>query len=217
MSIHQDQRTEWLAARQEAFGASDVARLLGEGYAKTELERAQQRGRLIMEKAGLADQFEGNETTEIGALLEMPLLDIARKRYGLTIEPCGLWTTHPSIAHLGCTPDAFIVTSVGKFPVNCKVTSAAAQEDCKPKKDGSASGAAYAAGIPIYHAIQLNAEMMVTGADHAGLLVLHANAGLKLRLYVQPRHSGLSDRIRAEVERGWADVEALRAGKVRAA
>lgn len=211
---HQDDRAAWLAARQEAFGASDVSRLLGEGYAKNEAERASQRGLVIMEKAGLAEQFEGNETTEMGTLLELPLLDIAAKRLGLTIEPCGIWTLHPEIARLGATPDAFIVTSAGKLPVNVKVTSAAAQEDCKPKKDGTLSGAAYAAGIPLYHAIQLNAEMMVVGAQHAGLLVLHANAGLKLRLYMQPRHSGLSDRIRAEVERGWVEVEALRAGKL---
>lgn len=38
-----------------------------------------------------------------------------------------------------------------------------------------------------------------------------------LRLYIQPMHRGLCDRIRAEVERGWVDVEALRAGKVSAA
>lgn len=214
---HQDDRQAWLAARQEAFGASDVARLLGEGYAKSEADRAAQRGLVIMEKAGLAEQFEGNETTEMGTLLELPLLDIASKRLGLKIEPCGTWMLHPTIPRLGATPDAFIVTSAGKMPINVKVTSAAAQEDCKPKKDGTPSGAAYAGGAPLYHRIQIMAEAMVVGSEHAGLLVLHANAGLKLRLYIQPRHSGLCDRIRAEVERGWVDVEALRAGKVRAA
>lgn len=214
MSIHQDDRAAWLAARMDAFGASDIPRLLCEGYAKNDAERAAQRGQLLMEKAGLAESFEGNETTELGTLLELPLLDIASKRFGLRIEPCGLWTLNTGISRLGCTPDAFIVTSAGKFPVNVKVTSAAPMDECKPKKDGSPSGAAYADGIPLYHRIQLLAEMMVMEAQHAGLLVLHASAGLKMRLYIQPRHDGLCSRIAAEVERGWADVESLRMGRV---
>lgn len=208
--VHQSDRDAWLAARNELFGASDVSRLLCVGYAKNDTEAQQQRGRLLLEKAGLADSFSGNETTEIGSALEIPLLQIAAERMGFAIEPCGMLMRHPTIERLGATPDAFVVTPYGRFPVNAKVTSAQPPDECKPRKDGTPSTAAYAGGLPTYHKVQALAEAMVCGASHGGMLVLHCSGGLTLRLYLQPRHEKLEARIAAEVPKAWLEIEALR-------
>jgi hypothetical protein len=213
--VHQaDNHEAWLAARRELITASDVSRLLGIGWAKSEDEAKQQRGQLVMEKAGLAEGFAGNETTDIGTELELPLLQIAGKRMGLTIEPCGMLMKHPTIARLGATPDAFIVTRYGKFPVNAKVTSAQPPEQCKPRRDGKPSEATYANGLPLYHRTQALAEAMVCGASHGAMAVLHCAGGLTLRLYLQPRHEKLEARIEAEVASAWREIETLRAGKL---
>lgn len=213
--VHQAGNHEaWLAARRELITASDVSRLLGIGWAKSEAEAQQQRGQLVMEKAGLVEGFAGSETTDIGTELELPLLQIAAKRMGLTIEPCGVLMKHPRIERLGATPDAFIVTRYGKFPVNAKVTSAQPPEQCKPRKDGKPSEAAYANGLPLYHRAQALSEAMVCGSSHGAMCVLHANGGLTLRLYLQPRHEKLEARIEAEVAKAWSEVMALRAGRL---
>lgn len=212
---HQSDRDAWKAARQELIGASDVSRLLGVAWSKTEAEAKQQRGLLILEKAGLSDGFEGNETTDLGNELEGPLLQIAAKRWGLTIEPCGVLMKHPSIERLGATPDSLIVTPFGRYPANTKITTAQPMEACKPRRDGSPSEAAYANGLPLYHRVQALAEAMVCGSSHGFMVVLHCyGGGFTLRLYAQPRHEKLEARIEAEVAKAWAEIETLRDGKL---
>ncbi len=214
MSIHQSDRSAWLAARQSAFGASDVPRLLCEAPAKSEAERAGQRGLIIAEKAGLVDPWAGNESTELGQELELPVLDIARRRFGLDIEECGVWTVNTRYPRLGCTPDAYIRLGGERYPLNVKFTSCQATEDCRPtKKDGKPSTAAFATGLALYYRIQSIAEAMVCGTSHGFMLVMHAAGGLKLRLYSQPLHEGTAQRIEREILSAWADVEAAKKAK----
>jgi hypothetical protein len=215
--VHQsDDRDGWLTARRELITASDVSRLLCVGWAKSEQDAKQQRSQLVMEKAGLAEGFSGSETTDIGTELELPLLQIAGKRMGLTIEPCGMLMRHPTIERLGATPDAFIVTRYGKFPVNAKVTSAQPPEQCKPRRDGKPSEAAYANGLPLYHRVQSIAEAMVCGSSHGMMCVLHCSGGLTLRMYCQPRHPQLEARIEREIVAAWGEIESLREGRMSA-
>lgn len=209
-TVHQSDRLAWLAARADYFGASDIPRLLCEAPAKSEQERAGQRALLIAEKAGLVRPFAGNETTELGQELEEPLVDIARRRLNLDIEPCGQWTTNSRYAGLGCTPDAFVRIGGARYPLNIKVTSSQATEDCRPRKNGDASTAAFSAGLPLYFRVQAVTEAMVCETSHGFMGVLHTAAGLKLRLYCQPLHAGLAQRIAREVSVAWGDVERLR-------
>jgi hypothetical protein len=218
MTIHSSDRDAWLAARRELITASDVARLLCEGYAKTDKEREQQRAQLIMEKAGLADEWKGDERTELAGLLEDAVIGVAAKRFGWKLEPYGLLKVDSVCKRLGGTPDAILIGPFGDLVVNVKISSASPPEDIKPtRKDGTPSEAAYLHGPPLYYQLQLQAEMAVTGMQHSGLLVLHHGRGLKLRGYYVPRHEQVIARIRREVDLAWTEVEALRAGKVRVA
>jgi predicted phage-related endonuclease len=222
--IHQSDRETWLAARNELITASDVASLLGENYAKNDAERVQQRSRIIMQKAGLAEGWEGNETTELASELEESVIAIARKRFGIDIRATGVLQRDDVEPRLGATTDSVwqiesLLLEEGAWfcPVNVKVSSCAPPEECKSRKDGTPSQAAFANGVPLYYQLQLQAEMAVTGAHHGCLLVLHHDqANLRLRMYSVPRHDGVIARIRSEVAKAWVEIEALRAGKLAA-
>jgi hypothetical protein len=213
--VHQSDREAWLEARKPLITASDCAMLLCENYEKNEANRPAQRGKVIMAKAGLSDPWEGNETTDIASRLEIPVIDMARDILDIDIVPHGWLDVDAVEPRLGATSDAMWRIGDGSIPVNVKVSSCTPPELCKPRKDGSPSEAAFANGIPMYYRVQLQAEMAVHNASHAGLLVLHHDqANLRLRLYIEPRHDGVIARIRHEVARAWLEIEALRNGKI---
>lgn len=215
--IHSSDREAWLAARDDMFCASEIAQLLGEGYAKTEAEKAGQRGVCITAKA-LRERFPQEESLQIAGKLESFALGLARELWWPTLTLDGWLYQDASQASLGATPDARVIGECDTTlaVVDCKISSTKAQEDIKPKKDGSPSEAAFANGCPLYYAIQLQSQMAVTGAAEGWLVVLHTAypPGLKLRRYHVPRHEGVIARIRREVHSGWLEVESIRTGKV---
>lgn len=210
-------RPTWLAARQNYVCGSEVAQMLCEGYAPRAEDKAQQRGQLVMLKAGLAEPFQGNETTHIGQLMEDHLfVPMALELLGWRLEKCGLLLEDPACSSLASTPDFIVHTPWGMGVVQTKSANAAAQEDCKPRRDGTPSEATYATGAPIYHALQIQAELACTGLEWGALLVLHTSGNSKkLRPYAVRRHDGVVSRLRAEATRLMADVEALKAGHIR--
>lgn len=196
-------REEWLAERRKFCTASDVAALLDESPYKT-------RAQLIMEKIGLADEFKGNESTELGMAFEGGVFDVARSRWGWNVLPNGLALSVDRVCpRLAATPDAAMVTPWGHAIIQVKWTTCRATEDCEPfTKKGKPSEAAYLNGAPIHHQIQCQAEMACTNAVGAVLLVVHtAPPNMKLRPYFVPRHDGAITRIRREVVRFWEDIE----------
>lgn len=203
---HSSDRGAWLAARRELVTASDVAALLGESPYKT-------REQLRMEKAGLAEEWAGDEQTELALALEPYVMAMARERWGWKICPVGRLFNDASEPRLGATPDGSMDTPWGDANVQIKVTSAKPTEMCKPRKDGSPSTAAFAAGAPLHYQLQVQAEMAVMGVAHSSLLVLHTGP-LALRAYYVPRHDGVIARIRREVVVFWSEVEALRRGEM---
>jgi hypothetical protein len=222
--IHSSKREEWLAARDSMFCASEIAQLLCEGYAKTEAERAAQRQVCITAKA-LRERFPQEESMDTASKLEPFVLGMARDLWWPDLPELGAsslvldgWLYQDGrLACLGATPDALVVGG-GDHPlavVDCKISATKAQEDIKPKKDGSPSEASFANGCPIYYAIQLQSQMAVTGAQEGWLVVLHHQypPGLKLRRYHVPRHPLLIERIRREVASSWTEVEAIREGR----
>jgi predicted phage-related endonuclease len=209
-------RAAWLAARERYVCGSEVAQMLCSGYAAKEAEQAQQRAQLVMLKAGMATPFAGNESTRIGQLMEEHLFaPMARELLGWHLEPFGKLVEDAACSALAATPDFLLRTPWGLGVVQTKDTTAQAQEDCKPRRDGSPSEAAYASGAPLYYALQLQAELACTGLEWGALLVLHsAGGGKKLRSYPLRRHEGVIARIRAEAPRVLADAAALKAGKI---
>lgn len=215
--IHSADRENWLAARDDMFCASEIAQLLCEGYAKTEAERAAQRGVAITAKA-LRERFPQEESLQLAGQLEEFALGLAKELWWPTLTLDGWLYQDATQASLGATPDARVPGEGGTTlaVVDCKISSTKAQEDIKPKKDGSPSEAAFANGCPIYYSIQLLSQMAVTGAAEGWLVVLHTAypPGLKLRRYHVARHDGVIARIRREVHSAWHEVESIRTGKV---
>ena len=202
-------RPTWLAARQNYVGSSDVAAMLGESKY---MDRAQ----LIMLKAGLAEPFQGNETTRHGMYMEPYFIGAARGEFGWVLEPYGLLVEDRECPALAATPDFVARTPWGLALVQTKFVTSQAQEDVKPRRDGKPSEAAFANGAPLYYQLQQQAELACTGLEWNALLVLHAaGAGFKLRSYLTRRHAGVVSRLRAEATRLMADVEALKAGHIR--
>lgn len=214
--IHSSNRESWLAARDDMFCASEIARLLCEGYAKSEQERANQRSVMITEKA-LRSRLEPDEHMETANQLESAVLQMAGAKWWPGQLDLDGWLYQSSeLSMFGATPDACIMVD-GKHSavIDLKISASRAQEDCKPKKDGSPSEASYANGCPIYYQIQLQAQMAVTGASEGWLVVLHLQypPGMKLRRYHVQRHEGVIARIRREVQSAWSDVIAIREGR----
>lgn len=215
--IHSSDRENWLSARDNMFCASEIAHLLCEGYAKTEAEKASQRSVCITAKA-LRERFPQEESLQLAGQLEVFALGLARDLWWPTLIMDGWLCQDATLPVLGATPDARVVGEGGTTlaVVDCKISSTKAQEDIKPKKDGSPSEASFANGCPIYYAIQLQSQMAVTGAAEGWLVVLHTAypPGLKFRRYHVPRHEGVIARIRREVHSSWREVESIRTGKV---
>lgn len=205
-------RAGWLLARQAYVCGSEVAAMLGEGAGDNNT-----RAQLVMLKAGLAEPWAGNESSETGRdLEESGFYQLrAKRKWGWNLRPCGLLLRDTVCPQLAATPDFILDTQCGPAVVQAKGSNAQAQEDCKPLKSGAPSTAAYASGPPIYYVLQIQAELACTGLEWGALLVLHAAAGAwKLRAYPVRRHEALIARIRAEAPKVLAEAEALKAGRI---
>jgi predicted phage-related endonuclease len=198
-----DRRAEWLAERKQFVTASDVDALLGESEYKT-------RDQLRLEKLGLADEWAGDESTDIALEFEPTILNIARKRWGWDIEHNVNSRLYRDFdcPRLAATPDGIMPTPYGPAVVQVKWTLCAAPEDCKPTtKKGKPSKAKWLDGAPLGYLLQVQAELACTGFDHGVLLVLHHGGKNKLRPYYIPRHNGAIARIRKEAMLFWKEIE----------
>jgi len=194
----------WIRERMDYITASDVAALLGESKYK-------QRAFLFTEKLGLADSFEGSEYTEIALRLEVPVMMLAKERYGWDIKPNRDLIVDQVCDRLAGTPDGMFESPWGLVVTQVKWTNCVATEDCKPvTKNGNPSTATYLHGPPLDYQIQLQAEMAVTGAVAGVLLVMHTTPGLKLRPYYVPRNELVIAKIRRETRKFWAEIEEFR-------
>jgi putative phage-type endonuclease len=194
--VSADDRDAWLQARKNLVTASDVAALLGANEYKT-------REQLRLEKAGLADEFAGDEYTDWALSLEPLIITKASEKFGWKIERHGLLIVDKVCNRLGATPDAVVRhpwTGLAQIKVTC----------CKPydqvKKHNHQP--------PLAYQIQVNAELAVTGASEGRLLVLHTFPRFELREYPVQRHEALIQRIREEVPLFWSEVESLRSGRI---
>lgn len=213
---------EWFAARREFIGGSEVSDVMGYGYIderkhRTEAEqkaaRVEARNLVLMRKAGLAEEWEGNETSKVGQDFEPGFINMAKRKWGWNLVPYGELVYDRVCSRLACTPDFYVDAPWGRGLVQTKFSGTQAQDDCRPKADGSPSTATYADGPPTRYVLQMQAEMACTGLAWNVLMVLHASGGqFKGKLYPVQRHDGVVAAIRRHVAAAWADVERLRAG-----
>jgi hypothetical protein len=210
--ISADNRDAWLAARRQYVCGSEVSAMLGESpYADAT------RGSVVMAKAGLADPWASSEQAKLGNYLEPAVAAFVSKEWGWRLVRCAELIVDRECAFLSATPDYLMLTPWGVANCQIKTTVAMAQDDCKPRKGGLPSTAAYANGAPLHHQLQQMAELACLGLEWSTLLVLHASgAGMKVRSYPVRRHDGVIARIRAEAAALIGDVKALLDGKVAA-
>lgn len=204
-------REAWLAARAMLVTASDVARMLCVGYAKTETEREQQRAILRTEKAfGAVDV--AHEHMTVARYLEPAVIAYARSELGWKVEhSTGLYVADDCPV-LGATVDGVRIDDDGaECDVEVKVTGAPSTEDCSPT-----GNAMLRDGPPTHWVVQNQAQMAVSGRPRGYILVLHHfdRKMLKVRAFRNERHDGVVARIKSEATLFWEEVEALRGGRV---
>jgi putative phage-type endonuclease len=194
--VNPEEKAIWRAARRELLTASDVGAVLGENKYRT-------REQVRMEKAGLADEFEGNERTDNALDLEPWVANQARKKFGWNLVPHGQLIVDKECPLLGATPDYMCETPWGWVNVQIKVTSVKPYEEVK----------SYGFAPPMMYQLQVQGEMACLGWQHSELLVFHTSI-LELRHYPIPRHPMAIARIRREAHLFMAEVNALKAGRL---
>ena len=203
---------EWHEARWRLLTASDVPYALGEGWAKTEDARAQQRAVLRTNKALRHESVEQLEHLAVAQCMEAGVLEYLRVQLGWRVERSQELCLDSLCPLLGATVDAVRTLDDGtEEDVEIKVTAAAAPEDCK---EGGA--AAFVLGCPAYHRLQNYAQLAVSGRARGQIVALHHadRHGLKVRVYENPRNEMLIQRIRETTVEFWEEVERLRSGEV---
>lgn len=172
--ISSDDRALWLATRRRYIGASDIPAVLGIDPFRSALD-------VYMEKLGMAPERAMTPGMEAGLELESAVLAWYGKRYGKTVERCGVFHASKSIPWAGCTPDGFEVDGAHRRPVQVK---------CTGRTD------AWDSDIPPHVYAQVQYEMMVVGEQEAVALALVSTwGGFDLRPYTVGRDEPLISRM----------------------
>lgn len=200
--VPESDREAWLAARMQSVGGSEVAAMLGACKYTT-------REQLCRVKAGLEPGFTGNEATELGTYMEPVIAQIARDRWGWQMTKHGVYTRDELSPRLSATPDYTMPSPYGMAVVQIKNTTCQPPEECRPRRDGSPSTAAFAKGAPLNYRLQIQAELAVTGYRHGVLLALHLRP-LTIRAYYVPREERVIALLRREVRVFWSEVELMK-------
>ena len=178
-------RAEWLENRRAGIGASDVAAVLGLGaYGSPAAVWAS--------KVGEIDDSPPSGLAAMGLDLEPFILAEVGRRLGVDVVCSQEVVTSEACAHLRATVDGLIETEDERIPVECKFITRDAftwgddpaldwdalgewlEDSSKPFPVSTRAEAAY---------VQINAQMVCTGASHGYLAaVMGARAGYLLRI-----------------------------------
>lgn len=151
-------RESWLCERTSFIGASEVAAILGCGY-------ADQSPITVWSNKVLGEHDESEEKRlRIGTLMEPVLMALFREETNLETWPCSYRVErHPDHPWLGATLDAFalerdgdLITSV---PVELKNVGYFRKRDWEDEP-------------PLQYLVQLQTQLAVTGAPHGYLFAL---------------------------------------------
>lgn len=163
MSAH----TDWLDWRRAGLGASDVAAVLGISPWASPYT-------VWLDKTGQRAD-EDNEAMEAGRMLEPAIGPWFEQRTGLVVMGEQMWCTHPDKPWARATLDGVVAESA-------ESTFADALGGLEIKTT-SEPPAKWEEAIPPYYCAQAQFQMFVTGMERTWFAVLHANFGLRLRIY----------------------------------
>ena len=155
---------EWHAARMHSIGASEAAAAVG-------LSDYAQPWNVYAEKTGLVEGFKGNVATRCGQALEPEILRMYGEETGVTLERCLPMMVSKEFPFISATPDAFFHTFAGSVCVDAKNCGWRMREKFGPPGTDQ---------VPPSMLIQMQQQMLVTGANRVDIAVLFECRDLKI-------------------------------------
>ena len=175
-------RDEWLEARKDAIGASEVASILGISPYAGPWE-------VWADKTNRLESWAGNSATRAGQVFERAVLDQAESELGPLLRDVRI--KHPTLP-MAATLDAKVIES--GYPIEAKTTGIVGPVFGK-------WGDAMTDEIPEHYLVQVHAQLAVTGAEMAFLFALIAGRGVIQ--YKVERSEKLSERLGEIVSEWW--------------
>jgi putative phage-type endonuclease len=183
-------REDWLAARQEAIGASEVAAVLGVSPFMTPLE-------LFSLKVGVLDPADETELMRLGRRLEPVVATLYEEETGRQLWDPGPYTLlrNPAILRLVATLDREIVATPDARPPGV----------LEIKTTGYRYLDAWAEEPPLHVQVQAQAQLAVTGHTWASVAALIG--GQRFLWCDLKRNDAFIDVMVECIERFWGRVE----------
>jgi putative phage-type endonuclease len=199
------ERDDWLAWRRKGIGASDVAGILGISPWASPYS-------VWVDKTVGGDDSD-SEAMEAGRMLEPAIGPWFEQRTGLYVAAQQERCTHPMERWARATLDGTVYDHRHVSPVIVKAWDVVEYEACCADvplggleiKTTSDAPKKWDDAIPTMYQAQAQFQMWVTGMERTWFAVLHANWGLRLRLYELPRDDEDIATIVARCERFWFD------------
>ena len=189
---------ENLALRRTGLGGSDIAAIVGESPYRTAID-------VWLDKRGEGDDFEGNERTRWGNLLEPVVADEYARREGCAVSIVSPTTwRHPDRPwQLGspdrvCTPEPW---ALGAIAADDWPRARGAAWGLEIKTHGARAGARYEDGLPPW--IELQARWYQSLLDLTRYDVAALIDTADMRIYRPERDRELEDYLLEEAEHWW--------------
>jgi len=199
-------RESWLKLRQQDVTASVAGALLSDhsGGAGRRVHPYATAYALWMLKSGrITDDAEETPPMRRGRLLESVAVQMLREdrpEWKIEPYPVGLYYRDPA-ARVGATPDVLGTDESGK-PLVVQIKSVEASVFRREWHDEQGD-----VTPPLWIVVQAILEAKLTGAERAFVAPLVVSYGLDMPIIEVPIHSGVYDRVKAEVAAFWALVE----------
>lgn len=154
-------RKQWLAARKERLGATDVSAILGVHPYKSQYE-------VWLDKLDMLDEWSGNAATDLGNMLEPAILDEAERRWGRMDRQMVVHDEQSPIAATldGWLPDLRQVVEVKTAGLTNEFAELGHWGE--PLTDE----------IPQWYLVQLQVQLFCTGGELGRMLALISGRGL---------------------------------------
>lgn len=152
MSIATPTRESWLTERASVIGASETASILGIGYESAAAVWAR--------KIGCEVSKEQTDAMRIGLVLQPAIIELARQDLNLPIVEEPAWTLRRSaeLPFVGASLDGYIPAE-RDIPIDTKNVDRIHERKWKDEP-------------PMRYQVQLQQQMLITGADHGYLFAL---------------------------------------------
>lgn len=177
-------RAQWLEERKSRLGATDVSAVLGINPYRTAYE-------VWLDKRGQLEAWEGNDATYLGSLLEPAILDEAERRWG-EIER-NVVSKHDK-APIAATLDGWLVEAEEVVEIK---TAGLTNEFAELGHWGESA----TDQIPDWYLLQVQTQLLCTGADWCRMLALISGRGLVY--YCIQRDDKVGNVIEAECSKWW--------------